>query len=287
MPQTGLRADCVSARDVETPMSTDQRVLITTCYAEHKQSIASKPAGYDRLVIPFSPLCCSYRHENVTNRISINRGGALFISAALDDQMVTEISVGDHVTCDTSATIRASLCEENADSTFNPDWNTPIVIHPNKFLANLAGQLRGTLGKEAVTNETLAEAYGVLAVSVVVSDAGTRRDNVAGITGNLLSVIDQYIAENLDRNVSLDELAEISGLSLHHFARSFKKVTGKTPYQYVLTQRIYHAQRLLAETRNSIAEIAYECGFSSQSHLTAMFGRLLGTTPGQFRSTEC
>lgn len=95
--------------------------------------------------------------------------------------------------------------------------------------------------------------------------------------------IDRFIDDNLEAGLRLQQLAELVGMSRYHFLRCFKRVTGLSPLQYVLTRRVDRAQMLLAEGHESIAEIAYATGFSSQSHLNAMFKRHFGATPGAYR----
>lgn len=95
--------------------------------------------------------------------------------------------------------------------------------------------------------------------------------------------IDRFIDDNLEAGLRLQHLAELVGMSRYHFLRCFKRATGLSPLQYVLTRRVDRAQALLAEGHESIAEIAYATGFSSQSHLNAIFKRHFGVTPGAYR----
>ena len=91
-----------------------------------------------------------------------------------------------------------------------------------------------------------------------------------------------YIQGNLDGNLSLQELAEEIDMSRSYFAVLFKQATGIPPHQYVNQQRIAKAKQLLTE-RKAIAQIALECGFSSQSHLNKVFRKYVGTTPRKYR----
>jgi AraC family transcriptional regulator len=93
----------------------------------------------------------------------------------------------------------------------------------------------------------------------------------------------EYIHEHPDGDLGLIELAAIVGLSSHHFGEAFKISTGISPHRYVIEQRVQRAAKLLNESAGSIAEIAYAVGFSSQSHLTTNFHRIIGVTPVQFR----
>lgn len=83
--------------------------------------------------------------------------------------------------------------------------------------------------------------------------------------------------------LSLPEIAAAAGLSPAHFARRFKASLGVAPHQHLLRLRLERAKRLLRDTDRSVAQVAFECGFSHQEHMTRFFGRRLGTTPAAFR----
>ena len=80
-------------------------------------------------------------------------------------------------------------------------------------------------------------------------------------------------------------MAAVVGLNAYHFARQFKAATGLPPHQYVILRRVERARQLLqAGTDLSLAEVAAGAGFSDQSQFSRHFKRLLGVTPGQFRT---
>jgi AraC family transcriptional regulator len=83
--------------------------------------------------------------------------------------------------------------------------------------------------------------------------------------------------------VSLDDLAKAAGMSLFHFARSFKQATGETPHRFVTRLRLERAKRLLRESDKDLLQIARSIGFSSSTHLATVFARHVGTTPRAFR----
>lgn len=92
------------------------------------------------------------------------------------------------------------------------------------------------------------------------------------------------INERIGDDLSLKELALETSLSVFHFARAFKAATGVAPHQYVLERRVARARDLLAQGELSLSEIAQACGFASQAHLTNVFKRAVGVTPGVYRS---
>lgn len=92
----------------------------------------------------------------------------------------------------------------------------------------------------------------------------------------------EHLRENCTREVRLERLAELAGLSQYHFMRSFKRVMGVSAHAFQLHWRIEEAKRLLAGGA-PIAQAATEAGFVDQSHLTHRFRATVGVTPGQFR----
>jgi len=93
-----------------------------------------------------------------------------------------------------------------------------------------------------------------------------------------------YIHTHLDSDLSLVRIAKVINISPTYFASLFKRATGTSPHQYVIQRRVERAKLLLkSKTDLTIADIALQVGFSSQSHLTQQFKRLAGVTPKQVR----
>ena len=93
-----------------------------------------------------------------------------------------------------------------------------------------------------------------------------------------------YIAGHLDQKLTTGALAQIAGLSISYFCGSFKQTEGMSPHRYVLQYRVRRAQQLLASTELSLAEVADAVGFSNQSHCIQTFRKIVGVTPGDYRS---
>jgi len=92
-----------------------------------------------------------------------------------------------------------------------------------------------------------------------------------------------FIFENLSENLRLEQLAHVVGQTVHQMLISFRATFGRTPWQYIIHERLRIAQRLLSATDKDITTIAFEAGFSSHSHLTRLFRQHLGCTPRTFR----
>ena len=93
----------------------------------------------------------------------------------------------------------------------------------------------------------------------------------------------QYVEENLDRNISLAELAGVAQLSAFHFTRKFRAEFGCPPHAWVLRRRLEQAKHQLARRDIPLKVVAASCGFADQSHMTRLFRRLAGMTPAEYR----
>jgi AraC family transcriptional regulator len=98
-----------------------------------------------------------------------------------------------------------------------------------------------------------------------------------------LQQVMEYIDENLGRSLTVQGLADVLHLSQYHFLRAFRNTLNQTPRRYVLQRRVTKAKDLIRQGELSLADIAYQLGFSSQSHLSTAFKQLTGVTPSQFQ----
>ena len=102
----------------------------------------------------------------------------------------------------------------------------------------------------------------------------------------VIEEIRNYILDNPDQELSLEALARRANLSPYHFARLFKRQVGTTPHDYLIHTRLNLAKFYLLSTNSSIKEIAYLCGFSSESGFCTCFKKRLGITPTRFRDSR-
>jgi len=93
----------------------------------------------------------------------------------------------------------------------------------------------------------------------------------------------EFMHDNFDRELALEEIAAAAYLSEYYFARLFKQITGLTPHVYLANLRLERARKLLADTALPISEIAATVGYQSQSHFTKMFKSITGVTPRAYR----
>jgi AraC family transcriptional regulator, transcriptional activator FtrA len=94
--------------------------------------------------------------------------------------------------------------------------------------------------------------------------------------------IDWAIA-HLDEPMTVEDMAARAMLSPRSFARRFRAATGTTPVQWLLRQRVLHAQRLLETSDLAVDRVADRCGFGTATALRTHFRRMIGTTPTAYR----
>lgn len=108
-----------------------------------------------------------------------------------------------------------------------------------------------------------------------------------GLFGELFTAGDynfqEVIQQNLFEDLSIEELAFLSGLSLSSFKRKFKELYGTSPNKYINCKRLEKAQILLKTSKLSISEIAYDCGFSDVGYFSKVFKNNYHILPSELR----
>jgi AraC-like DNA-binding protein len=95
-----------------------------------------------------------------------------------------------------------------------------------------------------------------------------------------------HLRQNYQRDISIRDLARLAGLSERHLERKFKSYFGMGPQRFLIRTRLLAACRRLCETNQSLAEITFACGFSTQSAFAQYFRCCLGMTPSEFRRRQ-
>ena len=135
------------------------------------------------------------------------------------------------------------------------------------------------LAGAATTEDVLAADEGFAELVARLPD---RKVGLAGgLSPKVLRNVDDWIGAHQADGIRLKDLAQLAGLSEFHFHRMFRLSRGMAPHRWVMMCRVLRAKSLLPEM--PVAQVAAECGFSSQSHLTRSFKGQMGMTPGQYR----
>ena len=146
--------------------------------------------------------------------------------------------------------------------------------------------LKAELEIDGLSNRLYAESMANSLAVHLLRRYSTQKPEIRVYSGSLPShklqqVID-YIQAHLAEDVSLEAIATEISMSQYYFARLFKQSTGYSPYQYLIKCRIERAQELMMQAQQSIANVALQVGFTSQSQFGRHFKRITGVTPKQF-----
>ncbi|WP_134681185.1 helix-turn-helix domain-containing protein [Paracoccus ravus] len=162
-----------------------------------------------------------------------------------------------------------------------------VQAKEDQVLRHLAYALLPALARpdavDALFVEQLSTAIGAHLLHNHPGEAGPSAERSYRLTPLAIRRAQELLLTTEDDKASIAHIADALSMSRNGFFRAFRESLGVTPYQWLLTQRIDHARRLLSGTDLPLAEIALTCGFSDQSHFTRVFGRLEGMSPGRWR----
>ena len=133
----------------------------------------------------------------------------------------------------------------------------------------------------------LLSIFHILSISPnikLLSDPGFSDEDISHKSKRICKVLD-FINNNFDKYITLEEVAEIALMPPSSFSRFFKKRTGKTFIECLNEIRLGHASRMLINTNFTIAEIAYKCGFNNMSNFNRTFKNKKSCIPKDFRKT--
>jgi len=158
-----------------------------------------------------------------------------------------------------------------------------IVLDHRRLLRELS---RGADGRLAA--EEIAAGIIIRSVALNLEDAQELARPRPRETGKDAFATADAVIHFLDKKfcerVTLEGVARAVGVSPFHLCRVFQAATGNTIHQHLLSMRLEAATSQLIDTKKSITEIAHDVGFSSHSHLTALFTKTFGKPPSKVRA---
>jgi AraC family transcriptional regulator len=166
------------------------------------------------------------------------------------------------------------------DERYDALLSEPVTIH-RRGLAGVAARLAAELKNPDAHSPLLSEGLALELLASVGRVVSSERGEVRPAW--LDRAIDCLHAD-LCRSWTLEALCHAAEVEPGRLVRAFRRHLRTTPADYLRQLRVDQARRLLSETERPIADIAFETGFTDQSHLTRVFRRILGETPAAFRS---
>lgn len=150
--------------------------------------------------------------------------------------------------------------------------------------------LAGLIASEIDNPEPLHDLYGdglalALLIDVLKLAKSEPRKRGALATWQLKRATG-FIEQHCLRNIRLEELACVTGLSQSHFSHSFKASTGMAPHDWQMNARLERAKNLLKKNDQPLTEIAAETGFSDHAHFSRVFRKRVGIAPSQWKKSQ-
>jgi AraC family transcriptional regulator len=212
--------------------------------------------------------------------------GSLLITPARVDSRVVWPSVRESVIVALTEDALRTLATHEFD-TGGVELRPPPPGTVDSWALRIGQLLKAELAQREVPNELYVDSLITLfGVHILRHYSNVRKPPLVirgGLGASVARRLQDYIENNLSRSLPVAELAGIAGLSVRHFIQAFTRSFGEPPHRYVVDQRLAFAEKLLTRGDLTIAEVAYQSGFSSQSHLTTTMKKHRQKTPLQVR----
>jgi len=215
-----------------------------------------------------------------TGEVVIIPPGTDYVSASASQAEIDYLIV-------TPERFNAAMDAQHSSDLFRPETDESFFHSP--VVATLVQSLIKRAQQPDSFDPSLADNFINSVVSEISQmtpreDAQKNRD-AHRLSAQDLKRLDDQIHQSLDTPLTNATLASEMNLPEATFMKLFKASTGETPYQYILKKRIERAEQMLRNSQQSIAQIAFLSGFSSQSHMTDVFRARVGATPAAVRKT--
>ena len=174
------------------------------------------------------------------------------------------------------------ICEENLGLNAGiPYFDASVVQDPLmawqlKYLFNLM------TSEDSSTLEVQTTYIEVMNTLIQRHSRSGAKPPKAGKEHWAIELIKEFLTANMDQNIPLEQLSELVNLNPHYLVRTFQKAMGMPPHAYHVQVRLQQAKAMLSHGMK-IHDVAFDTGFTDQSHLTRHFKKAIGGTPGLFQ----
>ena len=216
---------------------------------------------------------------------NVNVGDVAIVPAHVDHWQRIETDVCEGLILTLEPHLLSRFAHESVDS--DRLELLPTFAQSDPLIQAIALSIKSELEtgcNDTLYSETLFQTLSLHLLKHYATRQFTLQEFPDGLPSYLLNQAVDYIHAHLDRSIKLTDIAKLLGISQYHFCRQFKLSTGIAPYRYVIAQRLDKAKQLIKQSKLPLANIALECGFSSQSQMTQHFRKCVGVTPKAYRN---
>jgi len=226
--------------------------------------------------------------------------GGRFVRCSKGRGAITATPIGVIPTLHTYTRSEVILCALDSNfvgsilSELDRQPRTEPIIRPKfqdsairRLMTLLSEEVRAGVPSGKLYSDSLAHALAIRYLLLGERPNHQRADSaVSALPPYALKRVLERIEHTFQSEISLATLADEAGYSRGHFLKMFRASMGMTPHRYLLKRRIDHARTLLKRPGKSIIDVAADCGFSSQAHLSQVFREYVGVTPGDYRRNQ-
>ena len=226
--------------------------------------------------------------------------GGRFVRCSKGRGAITATPIGVIPTLHTYTRSEVILCALDSNfvgsilSELDRQPRTEPIIRPKfqdsairRLMTLLSEEVRAGAPSGKLYSDSLAHALAIRYLLLGERPRHQKTDStVSALPPYALKRVLDRIEHSFQSEISLATLADEAGYSRGHFLKMFRASMGMTPHRYLLKRRIDHARTLLKRPGKSIIDVAADCGFSSQAHLSQVFREHVGVTPGDYRRNQ-
>lgn len=180
----------------------------------------------------------------------------------------------------------------NSEAIFNMIYDNfgPVIDFKDNYasIETYISEIESLINKhdaqfEIKTNCILTQLLTCLLISSTFESSCIYEKNKNSLNYHNIKSVIEYIHENYQKEISVEDMARFAYCSKYHFCRTFKKITGFSPYEYLINCRINKAKNMLISTSYTIEDISFLTGFNNASNFINKFKQLEGMTPSRYR----
>lgn len=131
--------------------------------------------------------------------------------------------------------------------------------------------------------QSIEAALAAILVRTYSLSIKTRRPIKGGLSDTNRRNVLELVRSRISDDISLGDMAAVTGLSVAHFCHIFKKSVTQSPYQFVLQQKVQYAKELLLSEDLRVIDVALACGFKTQQHFARIFRKMSGLSPTEYQ----
>jgi AraC family transcriptional regulator len=159
------------------------------------------------------------------------------------------------------------------------EWMHRVISLIDAAVGQLHGQAHSAQGK-------LLEATSLLRLQIDPPAAREGPDGKAGLLAWQARKVRDYIDSHIAGPLLVADLCALVQRSEAYFSRSFKRTFGESPHSFIVRRRVELAAQFMLDTDDSLSDIALQCGFADQAHLSKQFRQATGQTPSAWRREQ-